>query len=248
MYCIIQNISQSFFRHEIESSCQPRGSRIEAIDLSVALIILKARHRLSNRCLSDILNLLRILRVRHVPSSWWMCKKLVREKSIGHLRAKKRSICSSCNEMSEDVNCCSQCQFIYDDIVPAPSISIFYHFDISLQLESILLNTRDLVFRDLSVPPTDIMHDIVDGMYYHDRLNQETDRLITLTMNIDGVQPNKGSDNSIWPVLMVINEIRRKKRFSLENLIIAGVWPGPKKPSRDDMAVFLRSRSSVDLP
>jgi hypothetical protein len=56
-------------RHEIESASQIKGTRIEAIDIAVALIILKARHRLSNRCLSDILNLLRILRVRHVPSS-----------------------------------------------------------------------------------------------------------------------------------------------------------------------------------
>lgn len=30
-----------------------------------------------------------------------------------------------------------------------------------------------------------------------------------------------------------------KKRFSLENLIIGGMWPGPSKPSRDHMVLFL---------
>ncbi|CAF4410220.1 unnamed protein product [Rotaria sp. Silwood2] len=208
---------------EIESSCQIKGTRIEAIDISVALIILKARHRLSNKCLSDILKLLRILRVPNVPNSWWKCKKLLHEKKNGYINAKKRSICPSCKEMSEDINRCRQCNLIYDEMVPVTSIPIFYHFDISLQLESILLNTRDLIFPDLSVLPADTMHDIVDGMYYHDRLNAETDRFITLTMNIDGVQPNKGSDASLWP-----------------NLILAGIWPGPKKPSRDDMSIFLR--------
>ena len=42
-------------------------------------------------------------------------------------------------------------------------------------------------------------------------------------MNNDGVQPNKETDNSIWPVLMMVNEIHRQKRYSLDNVILAGV-------------------------
>ena len=30
-------------------------------------------------------------------------------------------------------------------------------------------------------------------------------------MNVDGIPPNKGSDQSLWPILFVINEINRKK-------------------------------------
>ena len=56
-------------------------------------------------------------------------------------------------------------------------------------------------------------------------------------MNVDGVSPNRGSDLSIWPIFFVINEIHKTKRFALENLIIGGVWPGPKKPTRDDIFV-----------
>ncbi|CAF4261843.1 unnamed protein product [Rotaria magnacalcarata] len=227
--------------HEIEKFSADSGRRIEAIDISVALIILKARHRLSNKCLSDILKLLRILGVPNVPTSLWKCKKLMRKQSTGHLCTKKRSICPSCEHMSDEVNCCNQCNIDYDTIVPTPRIPVFYHFDIGLQLESILLHTSDLVFQDLSLPSSKIMHDIVDGSFYRNHFKQETDSFITLTMNIDGVQPNKGSDVSIWPVLMVVNEIRRSKRYSLENVILAGVWPGPKKPSRDYMAIFLRS-------
>ena len=134
----------------------------------------------------------------NVPSSWWMCKKLIHEKKDGHIRAKKYSICPSCKEMSEDNNRCHQCNLIYDEMVPVTSVPVFYHFDIGLQLESILLNTRDLIFLDLSVLPTGTMHDIVDEVYYYDRF-------IIMTMNIDGVQPNRGSDASLWPVLMVVN-------------------------------------------
>ncbi|CAF4643634.1 unnamed protein product, partial [Rotaria sp. Silwood2] len=234
--------------NEIEKLSDKKGSRMEAIDIAAALIILKSRHRLSNKCLSDILNLLHILGVPNVPTSWWKCKKLIRNQSTDGHSAKKRSICPSCKNMSEEVRCCNQCNINYDKIVPAPSIPIFYHFDIDLQLESILLHTSDLVFQDLSKPPLDFMHDIVDGSFYKNRLKQETDLFVTLTMNIDGVQPNKGSDNSIWPVLLVVNEIRRKKRYCLENIILAGVWPGPKKPSRDVMAIFLRGMNSLVFP
>ncbi|CAF2155936.1 unnamed protein product [Rotaria magnacalcarata] len=175
--------------HEIEKFSADSGRRIEAIDISVALIILKARHRLSNKCLSDILKLLRILGVPNVPTSLWKCKKLMRKQSTGHLCTKKRSICPSCEHMPDEVNCCNQCDIDYDTIVPTPHIPVFYHFDIGLQLESILLHTSDFVFQDLSLTSSKIMHDIVDGSFYRNHFKQETDSFITLTMNIDGVHP-----------------------------------------------------------
>ncbi|CAF1380065.1 unnamed protein product [Rotaria magnacalcarata] len=177
--------------HEIEKFSADSGRRIEAIDISVALIILKARHRLSNKCLSDILKLLRILGVPNVPTSLWKCKKLMRKQSTGHLCTKKRSICPSCEHMPDEVNCCNQCDIDYDTIVPTPHIPVFYHFDIGLQLESILLHTSDFVFQDLSLTSSKIMHDIVDGSFYRNHFKQETDSFITLTMNIDGVHPCK---------------------------------------------------------
>ncbi|CAF4840678.1 unnamed protein product [Rotaria sp. Silwood1] len=225
---------------QIENSSNNSGRRVEAIDISAALLILKARHRLSNRCLSDILKLLRILRVANVPTSLWKSRKLVNTQSNSHLHMKKQSICPSCKDTSSEVNRCTKCHITYQTILTTSSISIFYRFDIGSQLESILLHTPDLVFQNFLSPPSKRMRDIVDGVFYRNQLKQETDLFITLTMNVDGVQPNKGSDSSIWPVLIVVNEIRRRKRYSLENVILAGVWPGPKKPSRDDMAIFLK--------
>ncbi|CAF4181116.1 unnamed protein product [Rotaria magnacalcarata] len=225
---------------EIENSSNNSGRRVEAIDISAALLILKARHRLSNRCLSDILKLLRILRVANVPTSLWKCRKLVNTQSNSHLHMKTQSICPSCKDTSSEVNRCTKCHITYQTILTTSSITIFYHFGIGSQLESILLHTPDLVFQNFSSPPAKRMRDIVDGVIYRNQLKQETDLFFTLTMNVDGVQPNKGSDSSIWPVLIVVNEIRRRKRYSLENVILAGVWPGPKKPSRDDMAIFLK--------
>ena len=39
--------------------------------------------------------------------------------------------------------------------------------------------------------------------------------------------------------MLVVNELPIRRRFSPENLILAGVWPGPTKPSRAHMSLFL---------
>lgn len=84
------------------------------------------------------------------------------------------------------------------------------------------------------------MRNITDGKVYKTLVQNESEPFITFTMNVDGIQPNKGSDQNIWLVLLVINEIDFKKRYSLENVIIAGIWPGPSKPSRTQMSLFFK--------
>ncbi|CAF4268937.1 unnamed protein product [Rotaria sp. Silwood2] len=84
------------------------------------------------------------------------------------------------------------------------------------------------------------MRDICDGAVYRKLQSEITGPFITLTLNADGIQPHKSSTQTIWPILLVINEIPLKRRFSIENIILAGVWPGPSKPTRNDMNSFLR--------
>ncbi|CAF3865116.1 unnamed protein product [Rotaria sp. Silwood1] len=85
------------------------------------------------------------------------------------------------------------------------------------------------------------MKDIIDGNYYRKLLNEESDDFLTLTMSTDGIQPFKSTEKSIWPVTFIINEIKRKKRFSFQNLILGGVWPGPTKPKRFEMSAVLET-------
>ena len=69
---------------------------------------------------------------------------------------------------------------------------------------------------------------------------KNADSMLTLTMNIDGIQPSKGSQSTIWPIILVINELPLNVRFALENIILAGFWPGPSKPSRDEIKHLFR--------
>ncbi|CAF3863670.1 unnamed protein product [Rotaria magnacalcarata] len=69
---------------------------------------------------------------------------------------------------------------------------------------------------------------------------QITKKKLTLTLNVDGVKLSKNSQTTIWPILLVVNEIPPNSRFKIENVIIAGVWPGPSKPSRGEIRLLLR--------
>ena len=40
--------------------------------------------------------------------------------------------------------------------------------------------------------------------------------------------------------LFVVNELPSSVRFSIENIILAGIWPDPSKPSRDQIRLIYR--------
>ncbi|CAF2124665.1 unnamed protein product [Rotaria magnacalcarata] len=96
----------------------------------------------------------------------------------------------------------------------------------------------------ISMPDTDATNETLkiygDGELHRKIQGLCQDPFITLSLNIDGIQPNKGSKKTIWPILLVVNEIPLKYRFAPENLILAGVWPGATKPTRTYIAHFLK--------
>ena len=201
----------------------------------VALVALKARHNLSNSCIEDILALFRLIGF-DAPSSYKALRTTLRKRSATHLTPLKCTICPHCEQSSTRDTMCTVCGARYAPLLPS-SISSFYTYSIVQQLEAVLSTSRDLKLARRSAYD-DALTDITDGHVYRRLIRHEPESVITLTMNVDGIQPNKGSDQSLWPILLAVNEIHRKKRFSLENVIIAGMWPGPSKPSRHQMALL----------
>lgn len=213
------------------------NAKLEPIHIATALIALKSRHRLSNTCINDILVLLKSLGI-DVPSSYKALCSLLKKRSNSHISPSTYTICPHCGQSSTDTYRCTACGVKYSPI-PTSDIPLFYNYDILPQLAAVIATSKDLVLAKKGDLNEMEMKDITDGQMYKKLLEKESDSFVTLTMNVDGIQPNKGSDQSIWPVLLIINEIKRKQRYSLENTIIAGIWPGPSKPSRTQMSVFL---------
>jgi hypothetical protein len=209
--------------------------KTQPVHIAIALIALKSRHHLSNSCINDILAILRGFSDR-IPSSYKALCTLLRKRSTTHMQPVASTICPHCEKVSSKLNGCTVCKANYSPI-PTSAIPLFYTYDIVPQIEAILSTSPDLSFPSSAAIPN-YMKDITDGKVYQNLLATESEKFITLVMNVDGVQPNKGSDQSLWPVLLVVNEIARRKRFSLENLILGGMWPGPTKPSRSQMSLF----------
>ena len=84
------------------------------------------------------------------------------------------------------------------------------------------------------------LKDIHDGVVFRSIRASNPRKMLTLTMNIDGVQMSKGCHSSVWPILFVINELPHSIRYDIENVILAGVWPGPSKPNRDQIRLIYR--------
>ncbi|CAF1218363.1 unnamed protein product [Rotaria magnacalcarata] len=228
----------------VSTSSDPLSRPIEKVDLAVALVALKNRHSLSGVCINDICSLLCVLNVPGAHRSWYQVKKALNKSHSSSLDRTMWWTCPSCKKVSNNEFTCSNSDCSWHFAPPAPIPTSFYTFNIRGQLSSILSTTADMHFpKRTHITPhaTLSMKDIVDGNYYQKILNEESDDILTLTMSTDGIQPFQSTEKSLWPVTFIINEIKRKKRFSYQNLILGAVWPGPTKPKRFEMSAVLET-------
>ena len=199
-------------------------------DIASTLVLLKKKHRLSVHCVNDIISFLKILKVPNTPSSWYKVKRLLNDCKP---TSTEYFICPVCNQITNNNKQYTNCSTNHHE-----ELQSFRSFSIQEQLQSVLLNNTNI---DLSYTNDDlIMRDIHDGAFYKSICTDKSKEILTLTINVDGVQPSKGSQSTIWPILLTINEIPRNLRFKLENVVFGGIWPGPSKPSHDQVRLFLR--------
>ena len=220
-------------RNKVEELSFESKAPITEKDISCALILLKKRHRLSVRCIDDIISLLRKLSVPNVPSSWYYVKKRL---TSARPTASQTFICPQCCRGSSTNTECSLCKSNFNRTNKPNS---FLSFSIHNQIERILNYNRDVF--SLHRTQTMCMRDICDGAICQKLQDNVQQFFLTMTLNVDGIAPNKGSQQNIWSILLVINELPLKQRFAIQNIILAGVWPGPRKPSRSDMSLFFRT-------
>ena len=77
-----------------------------------------------------------------------------------------------------------------------------------------------------------LITDISDGQEYRKLMQDgylKSDNL-TAIFNTDGVNLYSSSKIELWPIFLAINELSPKKRFSRENILLAGIWQGKGKP------------------
>ena len=203
---------------------------ISANDIASALVTLKKQHRLSIKFVDDIICLLKTLGVRNTPSSWHKVKRLLSESRPA---SDHYFLCPTCSQQTLNEKRCTNCATVHTCKLPS-----LHSFSVTEQIQNILINNSDIdLLYDAKSPA---LQDIRDGGVYRSIRRTNSDRVLTLTLNIDGVQPSRNAKSTIWPILLAINELPPKRRFSLENIILGGVWSAKAKPSRDHAKLLLK--------
>lgn len=120
---------------------------------------------------------------------------------------------------------CSICQYDFN-ITSRTDALFFVQLKLKPQLQNIVRKFKnDFISNEYQVN-NDIYDDVTSGDYYKS-IKQKIPDLLSLTFNTDGVEIFKSKKkSSLWPLLMVVNEVPKKHRFKRENMILAGLWYG----------------------
>ena len=222
------------------------------LTLGVTVLLLAAlsmRHKLSAEALGDFITFINFL----LPTGSIFPRTLYLFKKFFHDWRPSLKIHCYCNYyliyLEKDHKNCPN-TFCNKDLCVSSAKAFFIEIPIVEQLKTLFARPgfySDLNYRFKRKKANGAIEGIYDGDLYRSKWdvlsNQDN---ISLTMNTDGVPIFKSSKVSIWPLYFIINELPYKKRASINNMILAGLWFGPSKGS---MLTFLKPyhKSLLDI-
>ena len=210
------------------------------VGVSILLILMLAvLHSLTGEALNDILSLINLhcLSPNLCPKSLFQLTRYfhnVTNPIVYHY------FCASCLEKINDKTKAKVCpnMMCQRDLWSVGSLSFCLEIPLIMQLQALLakpkfLNLLDYQFQRNSRPG--IIEDIYDGELYREHFEHENSLLrdkciLSFTYNTDSVPLFKSSKFSLWPLYFAVNELPCPQRFQRENMILAGLWYGEKKP------------------
>ncbi|CAF2062678.1 unnamed protein product, partial [Rotaria magnacalcarata] len=139
---IDDNGSETLIDTQITYESQPSIKRnLTKKEIATALIILKVRHKLTTRAVSDICRLLCLFHVPNAPKSFAAVKLSVEREASDNMKPDILHICHKCNNVYKDVCDDVKCQQNDRELQSA----IFLKFPIKDQIQSILATERNFV-------------------------------------------------------------------------------------------------------
>ncbi|CAF1347320.1 unnamed protein product [Rotaria sordida] len=215
---------------KLEDTAKPLTSQ----EIAVLLVELRYRHSLTRSCITNICELLQLLRVPNAPLNFANIESLILCPHRSTTFPSKSVICPSCFKQSSNSkmctstpNCDSQFSFVR---VPTTN----YIFALEPQIRSIIERNPIMKRKDNK----QVLSDITDGLAYKKILEMEPQPFLSLLMNSDGGIV-KATSTSVWLTTFVINELPRKLRFLPENVVIGMLTIGGMKPKKNEMSEIM---------
>ncbi|CAF0945445.1 unnamed protein product [Brachionus calyciflorus] len=129
------------------------------------------------------------------------------------------------------------------DVIPTSLMCLFFKAKLTQTAFNLICEWTNIISPNLSIPKNindcidkrdfeiGKIRDFSDGRIYNEIHNKEKKNFFTLLLNTDGIELSTKSKISIWPIILVINELSLGKRFCFNNIIIAGISVSHGKPN-----------------
>lgn len=197
-----------------------RRSQRTPRDTAVTAMIFKIRRLQNNKDIDSLCQLLNVLSVINVPKNM----KAIEHQLDDHFDLTNfyqcYHLCSDCGTASSDkITSCKRC---HNNV-----IFKFYLCSIKQQLQQLLL-IKNFYNKMKEEKVKNICS--FSNTKYGEILGEIENDSFTMLINSDGVcTPNKNL--SLWPFVLMLNELPIHERRYLENITIAGIIPTSKKPT-----------------
>ena len=208
-----------------------RGSILSVGESMLLILMILLRHNVNYNCLADIIAVINM----HCLQNNFQKISLNKFKKFFSLDANsitKHYYCSKCLKLFADINdVCRTCEdWKREYFVQLPFIDqlkeMFKRDNFFLHLQSRFNRPR--------VPPG-VISDMYDASLYAELMENNgflnNPNNLSFTWYTDGVPIYKSSKVSAWPLYLTINELPHEMRYKKENVILAGIWYGKKKPN-----------------
>ena len=208
-------------------------------ELCVILVLLKARHNLTDSCIDNLCRFLIQLGIKNVPTSFRQLKTFLSPQQNA-IEFTEYRVCNECASLSQGKTQCRNpsCK-LCGAYITFPIA--FLHFPIESQLSSILSSTKiKYCDNNIRVSSAIELSDVCDGAVYRKFAQSQHDPFITLTFNVDGISIFQSSNRSVWIFTAAINEVTRQERFKLNHMLLLATCSDFCKPSKAQMQSILK--------
>lgn len=193
------------------------------------------KHNISFEALEDLAALMNRMPGTQIalPTSRYLLFKEMQSKI--KFKCSTYRYCAPCKKYSESnffAKASMPCETCSRDI-KLDSFGSYIHINMEAQIKKIVLeNWATIVEYSQHRAVDDRIEDVRDGDLLKQILAKNGNgNILTFTFNTDGVKYEKSNAKSIWPLQLICNFLPPSIRFNLNNIIIAGLFWGEKKPN-----------------
>ncbi|OWA54917.1 hypothetical protein BV898_19307 [Hypsibius exemplaris] len=153
--------------------------------------------------------------------------------------------CRTCAETIENGSCFNQCP-------PTSDGDIFAIGCLADQITALLKGATVLFWDSARYRESNQITDCTDGSRHREFLEKVAPtvggcKVITLMANMDGAQLFESSSKSIWPIILVVNELPKEIRFQMQHMLIYAIWEGQKGETQDVPFTSMLAQLGADL-